>query len=97
MDTEYKPAQVAPRRVLLAMLVYNGDTFVPRAIESMARLQGMPGETGPCGKLRSHIVDALVLDDASPAPGWSDALAEQCQQLQEIGRASCRERVSSKV
>ena len=64
------------------MLVYNGDTFVPRAIESMARLQGMPGETGPCGKLRSHIVDALVLDDASPAPGWSDALAEQCQQLQ---------------
>ena len=81
MDTEYKPAQVAPRRVLLAMLVYNGDTFVPRAIESMARLQGMPGETGPCGKLRSHIVDALVLDDASPAPGWSDALAEQCQQL----------------
>jgi GT2 family glycosyltransferase len=74
-------AGVAPRRVLLAMLVYNGETFVPRAIESMARLQGMPGETGANGKLRSHIVDALVLDDASPAPGWSAALAEQCKQL----------------
>jgi GT2 family glycosyltransferase len=72
---------VAPRRVLLAMLVYNGDTFVPRAIDSMARLQGMPGEIGPDGKLRAHIVDALVLDDASPAPGWSAALAAQCQQL----------------
>jgi GT2 family glycosyltransferase len=74
-------APVAPRRVLLAMLVYNGETFVPRAIESMARLQGLPGEIGPKGKLRAHIVDALVLDDASPAPGWSEALAEQCQQL----------------
>jgi GT2 family glycosyltransferase len=73
--------EVAPRRVLLAMLVYNGEAFVPRAIQSMARLQGFPGETGPDGKLRAHIVDALVLDDASPAPGWSAALAEQCQQL----------------
>jgi GT2 family glycosyltransferase len=63
------------------MLVYNGEDFVPRAIKSMARLQGMPGETGPDGNLRAHIVDALVLDDASPAPGWSVTLAEQCEQL----------------
>ena len=80
-SAEGHTAPVAPRRVLLAMLVYNGDTFVPRAIASMARLQGLPGEIGPDGKQRAHIVDALVLDDASPALGWSAALAEQCKQL----------------
>jgi GT2 family glycosyltransferase len=62
------------KRVLVALLVYNGRAFVPRAIESVARLQ----------VLSTQKVDVLVLDDASPDPGWSDELAELCQQ-QNVG------------
>jgi GT2 family glycosyltransferase len=48
-------------RVLVALLVYNGESFVGPCLSSLARLK--PG---------AHAVDVLVLDDASPAPGWSD-------------------------
>lgn len=53
------------RRVLLAVLVYNGREFVPRCLESAQRVaKNTPG------------TDVLVLDDCSPEPGWSDELAE---------------------
>ena len=63
----------ATRRVLIALLVYNGRAFVPRAVASTARLQ-----TGhPQASLRHHV-DVVIFDDASPDPGWSETLAAQC-------------------
>ena len=53
------------------MLVYNGRAFVPRAVASAARLP----ECSECD------VDVLVLDDASPEPGWSDDLETLCATL----------------
>lgn len=59
------------RRVLLAVLVYNGREFVPACVESAARTQDS-GE---------HDVDVLVLDDCSPEPGFSEEVAELCERL----------------
>lgn len=58
-------------RVLVAMIVYNGRDFVPRALTSAARLPA----SSRCQ------VDVLVLDDASPDEGWSDECAELCTDL----------------
>ncbi len=55
-------------RTLLAITVYNGRAFTPRALGSAARLQ-----TAEC--------DVLVLDDCSPEPGWSAELAILCENL----------------
>jgi GT2 family glycosyltransferase len=52
-------------RILIALLVYNGEEFVGPCLSSLARLK--PG---------THSVDILVLDDASPALGWSDRCRE---------------------
>ncbi len=52
-------------RVLVALLVYNGEEYVGPCLNSLSRLA--PGR---------HTVDVLVLDDASPAPGWSDRCRE---------------------
>ncbi len=68
------PTGADRRRVLIAMIVYNGRAFVPRAVESAARLQ----------RLSAHTVDVLVLDDASPDPGWSEALEALCGE-QQVG------------
>ncbi len=59
------------QRVLVAVIVYNGRAFVPRALSSIARLMHSS----------SHDVDVLVLDDASPDLGWSRELAGLCTQL----------------
>lgn len=59
------------RRVLLTVLVYNGRSFVPRALASIARLRSTS----------AHDVDVLVLDDASPEAGWGDELASLCASL----------------
>ena len=48
-------------RVLIALLVYNGEEYVGPCLESLSKLEPSP-----------HTADVLVLDDASPAPGWSD-------------------------
>ena len=53
-------------RILIALLVYNGEEFVGPCLSSLARLD-----------LGGHDADVLVLDDASPAPGWS----ERCREL----------------
>lgn len=60
-----------PRRVLLAVLVYNGRAFVPACIESAARTQ----ENG------EHEVDVIVLDDCSTEEGFSDETAGLCERL----------------
>jgi GT2 family glycosyltransferase len=65
------PSVSERRRVLLAVLVYNGRAFVPACIESAARTQ-QGGE---------HDVDVLVLDDCSPEPGFSEDIAELCERL----------------
>ena len=59
-------------RLLLAVLVYNGRAFVPACLESVARLRD---------RSRTVDVDALVLDDASPEPGWSGELESLCEHL----------------
>lgn len=58
-------------RILVAVIVYNGRSFVPRALSSIARLS----------YTSRHEVDVLVLDDASPDPGWSAELSDLCTQL----------------
>jgi len=51
-------------RVLLAVTFYNGRTFAERTMESLARLSR-----------RGIDLDVLVLDDASPEPGFSGYLS----------------------
>ena len=58
-------AEVPRTRVLVAVLVYNGREFVPRALRSLAALRTAT---------MHHDVDVVVLDDASPEPGWSEEL-----------------------
>lgn len=58
------------RRVLVAVLVYGGSSFVPACLESAARMTSASGR-----------VDVLVLDDCSPEPGWSEGLATRCDDL----------------
>ena len=57
------------RRVLVAALVYNGRSFVPRTLLSLARLRAATVH---------HEVDVVILDDASPEPGWSTELSALC-------------------
>jgi GT2 family glycosyltransferase len=57
-------------RVLLAVTVYNGRAFVPRALESAQAID------------RENVdVDVLVLDDCSPEPGFSELISNTCQRL----------------
>jgi len=57
-------------RVLHLITVYNGRAFVPRAIESAMRMDQSDAS-----------IDVLILDDASPEPGWSDELKVICKNL----------------
>ena len=70
------PERAEARRVLIALLVYNGRAFVPRAVASAARLQ-----TGHEFASTLHHVDVVIFDDASPDPGWSEQLERQCRSL----------------
>jgi len=54
-------------RVLHVITAYNGRAFVPRAIRSARRMDQTAAE-----------VDVLILDDASPEPGWSADLEKIC-------------------
>lgn len=67
-------------RVLVAVIVYNGRSFVPRALRSIARLNQTTG----------HEVDVIVLDDASPDPGFSDELSALCASLGIVSYVSPR-------
>jgi GT2 family glycosyltransferase len=57
-------------RVLLAVLVYGGGSFVHRCVESAARV-----ESSDCD------VDAIILDDCSRDQAWSAELASRCAAL----------------
>jgi len=61
---------VSQPRVLFAITVYNGAAFVPDCLRSAAAMR--PVETE---------VDVLVLDDASPDPGFSDEIESLCRDL----------------
>ncbi|WP_243226993.1 glycosyltransferase family 2 protein [Microbacterium sp. CIAB417] len=61
-------SQTQPARVLLAVTFYNGRAFAARTLESISRL-AHPG----------FELDVLVLDDASPEPGFSEYLSELSQ------------------
>ncbi|MDX6373876.1 MAG: hypothetical protein QOD98_2864 [Nocardioidaceae bacterium] len=56
-------------RVLLAITVYNGEAFIQRTLESALHIDEGDAQ-----------LDVLVLDDASPAPGFSQRLADMCEQ-----------------
>lgn len=56
--------------MLVAILVYNGRPFVPACLHSAAG-----------ARIGHRDVDVLVLDDASPEPGWSDELRGICESL----------------
>ncbi|HJR74932.1 MAG TPA: glycosyltransferase family 2 protein [Luteimonas sp.] len=56
-------------RILHCITVYNGRAFVPQAIESALRMEQDDAQ-----------IDVLVLDDASPEPGWSEELAAFCKE-----------------
>ncbi len=58
--------------MLVALLVYNGRSFVPRTLESLVALRS--------ATLAANVndVEIVVFDDASPDPGWSDALHSLC-------------------
>jgi len=58
---------MAKARVLLAITAYNGEAFIERTLDSAKRID----ET-------EASIDVLVLDDASPAPGFSGRLAAMC-------------------
>ena len=58
---------MAKARVHLAITAYNGEAFIERTLDSAKRID----ET-------EASVDVLVLDDASPAPGFSGRLAAMC-------------------
>lgn len=55
-------------RILHCITVYNGRAFVLAAIESALRLDQSEAQ-----------IDILILDDASPEPGWSEELAAFCK------------------
>lgn len=57
-------------RVLHLITVYNGRAFVPRAIASAMRMDRSVAD-----------IDVLILDDASPEPGWSEELEGICREL----------------
>ena len=58
--------------MLVALLVYNGRSFVPRTLESLAALRSAARQSG------RNDVEIVVFDDASPEPGWSETLRELC-------------------
>lgn len=58
--------------VLLAVLVYNGRAFVPQALESVQRCLQNEEEVS---------LHAVVLDDCSPDPGWSEDLRSLCKKI----------------
>ncbi len=60
-------------RVLLAVTFYNGREFARRTMESISRLDH-----------EGFVLDILVLDDASPEPGFSEHLAELAREVGAI-------------
>ena len=61
---------MAKPRVLFAITVYNGREVVFPCLRSVARMA--PKKT---------VVDVLVLDDASPEPGFSEEVEAACAEL----------------
>ena len=57
-------------RALVVILVYDGHQVVEACLESAV-----------CQEADGVDVDVLVLDDCSPAPGWSEELAAICDRL----------------
>lgn len=59
---------VSGPRVLLVITAYNGEGFIERTLDSALHID-------PAGA----DLDLLVLDDCSPAPGFSERLGEMCR------------------
>lgn len=60
----------ARAKVLFAITVYNGRAFVPECLGSAASMRSERAE-----------IDLLVLDDASPEPGFSEDIEVLCGEL----------------
>ncbi len=63
-------SEAPPWRVLVALLVYNGEALVTQCLRSLSSLEASP-----------HSIEVLILDDASPAPGWSERCQALCSDL----------------
>ena len=63
-------SETRPWRVLVALLVYNGEELVTPCLRSLASVVPFP-----------HSMDVLILDDASSAPGWSDRCHLMCEEF----------------
>jgi GT2 family glycosyltransferase len=61
------------KSVLVALLVYNGRSFVPRTLESVAAMRDATIARG------RNDIEVVIFDDASPDPGWSLQLADLCE------------------
>lgn len=61
---------MAKARVLFAITVYNGRDFVPACLASAAAMRSERAE-----------IDVLVLDDASPEPGFSASIEQLCEEF----------------
>ncbi|QIG44798.1 glycosyltransferase family 2 protein [Nocardioides anomalus] len=59
---------MAEPRVLLVITAYNGEAFIARTLDSALQID--PGDAE---------LDVVVLDDCSPAPGFSGRLAAMCE------------------
>ncbi len=60
---------MAGPRVLLAITAYNGEAFIARTLDSALHIDQGDAQ-----------LDVLVLDDCSPAPGFSGRLAAMCEE-----------------
>jgi GT2 family glycosyltransferase len=69
---------VSRKSVLVALLVYNGRSFVPRTLESVAAMRDATRAAG------RNDIEVVIFEDASPDPGWSQQLADLCQ-LHRLG------------
>jgi GT2 family glycosyltransferase len=67
--TDSVAAATSGPRVLLAITAYNGEAFIARTLDSALHIDDGGAQ-----------LDVLVLDDCSPAPGFSHRLAAMCEQ-----------------
>ena len=67
--TDSGAAAMSGPRVLLAITAYNGEAFIARTLDSALHIDQGDAQ-----------LDVLVLDDCSPAPGFSHRLAALCEQ-----------------
>ena len=81
--------------------IFERDALPRNEIQSVETYRSLKLVKGDLSELRgeritfqeAHFSGATLTGSRLEAPSWSDVLFEQCDFSNEIGRASCRERV----